>query len=153
MKLDETDRQLLNLIQTQFPVVPEPYRELAQKLRIGEPEVLKRLDRLLREKVIRRLGGIFDSRKIGYSGTLCAVKVAPEMIEAVAAAVNSHPGVTHNYLREHDYSMWFTLLAESEAKLNEIIGEIRNCTGVIALVSLPAEKIFKIRVNFDLSEV
>jgi DNA-binding Lrp family transcriptional regulator len=153
MKLDETDRQLLNLIQTQFPVVPEPYRELAQKLRISEAEVLARLDRLLREKVIRRLGGIFDSRRVGYHGTLCAVKVEPEMVEKVAAEVNSYPGVTHNYLREHDYGMWFTLLAESEEKLNGIIGEIRNCPGVIALVSLPAEKIFKIKVNFDLSEV
>lgn len=153
MKLDETDRQLLNLIQSQFPVIPEPYRELAQKLRIDEAEVLERLDRLLREKVIRRLGGIFDSRKVGYCGTLCAVKVKPEMVEEVAAVVNGYPGVTHNYLREHDYNMWFTLLAESEARLKEIIGEISNCPGVIALVSLPAEKIFKIRVNFELSEV
>lgn len=153
MKLDETDRQLLNLVQVRFPVVPEPYRELAQKLRISEAEVLERLDKLLREKIIRRLGGIFDSRKVGYCGTLCAMKVEPEKVDDVAAVVNSYPGVTHNYLREHDYNMWFTLLAESEAKLYEIIGEIRNCTGVAFLVSLPAEKIFKIRVNFELSEV
>lgn len=153
MKLDETDRQLLSLIQTQFPVVPEPYRELAEKLQISEAEVLERLARLLREKVIRRLGGIFDSRKVGYCGTLCVAKVEPEKISEVAAVVNDYPGVTHNYLREHDYNMWFTLLAGSEAKLNEIIENIRECAGVLDLISLPAERIFKIRVNFDLSEV
>jgi len=149
--LDELDKRLLNLVQTRLPVAPEPYRELAQELGVAEEEVIARLRRLIEAKVIRRLGAIFDSRKVGYKGTLCALKVPPERIAGVAAEVNRYPGVTHNYLRNHEYNMWFTILAGSEARLNEIVAEIKGRTGIDECLLLPAVNIFKIRVNFDLA--
>lgn len=152
MSLDNVDKQLLNLVQTDLPLVPEPYRELADKLDISEGETLARLQRLCKTGVIRRLGAIFDSRRVGYSGTLCALKVPVERIDAVAAVVNSFPGVTHNYLREHDYNMWFTLLVPSPEKLHRTIEEIKSRTGITNLLLLPATRIFKIQVNFDLAE-
>lgn len=150
MKLDQTDRRLLNLIQSNFPLVSEPYRELGEELGIGEDEVISRIRRLGENGVIRRLGGIFDSRKLGYSGTLCAMKVPGEKIKEAAAVVNAFPGVTHNYLREHAFNMWFTVLAESKEQLEEILRQIRESVGIEEIITLPAENIFKIRVNFDL---
>ncbi len=149
--LDDLDKRLLNLVQTRLPVAPEPYRELARELGIAEEEVIARLRHLIEKKVIRRLGAIFDSRKVGYKGTLCAFKVPPERIAEVAAEVNRHPGVTHNYLRDHEYNMWFTVLAGSEAGLNKIVEEIKERTGINEYLLLPAVNIFKIRVNFDLA--
>jgi DNA-binding Lrp family transcriptional regulator len=149
--LDGTDKKLLNIVQTAFPVVPEPYRELAGQLGLSEEEVLARLRRLVEAKVIRRLGAIFDSRKVGYEGTLCALKVPPERVAEVAAEVNRHSGVTHNYLRDHEYNMWFTVLAGTPEKVNEIVQEIKERTGIKDCLFLPAVNIFKIRVNFDLA--
>jgi DNA-binding Lrp family transcriptional regulator len=147
--LDNTDRRLLNLIQVDFPLTPEPYRVLAESLGLSEEEVIRRIGRMCEEGVIRRLGGIFDSRRMGYSGTLCAMRVEPERIEEVAGVVNAFPGVTHNYIREHDYNMWFTVIAESREKLDEILNAVQVRTG-LEVITLPAENIFKIRVNFDL---
>ncbi|MDH7577714.1 MAG: AsnC family transcriptional regulator [Bacillota bacterium] len=152
MTLDHLDRQLLNLIQSRFPITPEPFRELAKILGASEEEILARLERLLSAGVIRRLGPIFDSRKLGYTGTLAALKVPPERIEDVAAVVNGFPGVTHNYLREYHYNMWFTLLEETPAQLEATLEEIKVRTGIRDILNLPAAKIFKIRVNFDLGE-
>jgi len=150
MKLDSIDRRLLNLIQTNFPLVAEPYRKTGEMLGLSENEVLSRLKRLKDAGVIRRLGGIFDSRKLGYSGTLCAIRVEPENVDEVAAFINSFPGVTHNYLREHHYNMWFTILAESGEKLEELLRLIRERPGIKEMMNLPAEKVFKIKVNFNL---
>lgn len=150
MKLDQTDKKLLNLIQTDFPLVPEPYRQLGETLGVPEDEVIARIRVLQESGVIRRLGGIFDSRKLGYSGALCAMQVAGDRVDEVAAVVNSFPGVTHNYIREHSFNMWFTLLAQSTEELEGILDQIRERAGVEEIIILPAENIFKIRVNFDL---
>lgn len=150
MQFDAVDRKLLSLIQTEFPLVPEPYRELGDALGVPEEEVMTRLKALMESGVIRRLGGIFDSRKLGYSGALCAMNVAEERISEVAGVVNSFAGVTHNYLREDVFNMWFTVLAPTRARLEEILGEIRTRTGIQDILTLPAENIFKIRVSFDL---
>ncbi len=152
MELDKMDARLLDYIQSGLPVSPEPYLEIARVLDISEDEVITRLRRLIDLGVIRRLGAIFDSRKVGYTGTLCALKVPPERIPEVAGVINRYPGITHNYLREHEYNMWFTLLAESREKIAGILDEISKLTGIGDLIDLPAVDIFKIRVNFDLSE-
>ena len=109
MKLDSLDRKLLNIIQADFPLVPEPYREIGEALGITEDDVIDRIRTMLDSGLIRRLGGIFDSRKLGYQGALCAVKADRDSIDQVAALINSFPGVTHNYLREHAYNVWFTV--------------------------------------------
>ncbi|HAP93259.1 MAG TPA: Lrp/AsnC family transcriptional regulator [Desulfotomaculum sp.] len=150
--LDEMDRRLLNVVQTSLPVVAEPYRELAGALDTTEEDIIARLQRLRQAGIIRQLGAIFDSRQMGYKGTLCALKVSPEQIGEVAVLVNSFPGVTHNYLRDHEYNMWFTVLAESQDKLDEIVQEIKGRTGIEDCLLLPAVNVFKIKVNFDLGE-
>lgn len=152
MTLDSLDKQLLNIIQSHLPIEPEPYKKLAETLGTTEEDILARLKRLIEKGVIRRLGAIFDSRRVGYSGTLCAMKVPAERIEEVTAVINSFPGVTHNYLRDHPYNMWFTLLVESQAKLENTLEEIKRRTGIADMLYLPALRIFKIRVNFDLGE-
>lgn len=150
MKMDPVDRKLLNLIQTDFPLSPEPYREIGEALGITGEEVLSRLRQMVDSGLIRRLGGIFDSGMMGYHSTLCAMKVDEKRIDEVAAVVNSYPGVTHNYLREHDLNMWFTVTAPSKKELDEIIAKIKRDTGISDILNLPAQKLFKIRVNFEL---
>jgi DNA-binding Lrp family transcriptional regulator len=149
--LDQTDRDLLNIVQNGLPVVPEPYRALAEELHVSEEEIIRRLGRLKDAGVIRRLGAVFDSRRVGYKGTLCALKVPPEQISEVAAIINGFRGVTHNYLRDHEFNMWFTVLAESQDKLEQTIENIRGQTGIKELLSLPAENVFKIGVHFKIT--
>jgi len=153
MSLDRTDIKILQIIQSDFPLTSRPFAAIAESLGITESEVLERIDQMQKSGVIRRLGGLFDSRKIGYTGTLCAMRVPQDQLARVAKIVNAYPGVTHNYIRNHDYNMWFTLLAESEARINSTINEIKTKTGLADILNLPAVNIFKIRVNFNLSEV
>lgn len=153
MSVDQTDKKLLQIIQSNFPVVQRPYEMIGRQLGINEQEVMDRISRLQQAGIIRRLGGLFDSRKIGYTGTLCALRVPEEEIDQVAQIINSYPGITHNYLRNHHYNMWFTLLAESEQHINSILNEIKEKTGLADILNLPAVNIFKVRVNFNLSEV
>ncbi|MEG6615469.1 AsnC family transcriptional regulator [Peptococcaceae bacterium 1198_IL3148] len=153
MKLDAIDKKLLNIVQTQFPITLAPYQEIAQELGITEQQVIDRLKRLMDTDIIRRFGGVFDSRKLGYKGTLCAIKVPNERIEEVAEVINSYPGITHNYLREHDYNMWFTVLADSPDKVEKILNQITAKTGITDILNLPAEKFFKVMVNFSIDEV
>lgn len=148
--LSEAERRLLSAMQDGFLPVPEPFKEVAARLGLTEEEVLGELRRLKAAGVIRRLGAIIDSRKIGYTGTLCAMKVPPERIPEVAQVINSFPEITHNYVREHTYNVWFTILAPSAQEIDRIIGEIKEKTGIQDFLNLPARRIFKIRVNFDL---
>lgn len=153
MKLDKTDREILNLIQHRIPVSERPYRDIGTTLGIGEDEVLRRIIRLKKANIIRRMGGFFDSRKMGYAGTLCAMKVPESRIDEVAAVINEYYQVTHNYLRSHEYNMWFTVLAPTAERRAEIIEEIRNRTGIADVMNLPAKRLFKIAVQFKVSEV
>lgn len=150
MQLDRIDMQILKLIQTNFPIVSRPYKKIAESLGLEEAEVINRIKQLQQAGIIRRLGGLFDSRKVGYTGTLCAMKVPPQDIEKVAGIIAEFPGITHNYLRDHEYNMWFTLLAESEQKVELILNDILTRTGITEILNLPSQKVFKVRVKFDL---
>ena len=98
-------------------------------------------------KIIRRLGANFQSAKLGFVSTLCAAKVPQDKMEAFVADVNAKPGVTHNYLREHDYNIWFTLISPSREEAQTTLDSITQCTG-IPILNLPATRLFKIRVDF-----
>ena len=148
--MDTVDKQLLNLIQSDFPIASEPYKEIGIKLGISEAEVIQRLTNLKTNRIIRRIGATFDSKKLRYQSTLCAMKVPNERLDEVAKLVNSYPGVTHNYLRNHDYNMWFTLITESEKKQNDLLQEIQEKSGITDLLNLPAVRFFKVRVDFKL---
>ncbi len=144
------DRDILNEIQSQFPLVPRPYAEMGKRVGASEEEVLARVQAMHDAGIIRRIGANFTSRKLGYTSTLCAARVAPENLERFAAAVNRYPEVTHNYIRKHRYNVWFTLIAESPERLAEILQEIREASGTDEILSLPAKEVFKIRVDFPM---
>ena len=147
--LDDSDRAILNRIQSDFPVASRPYQVMAAELGLTEGEVIERVQRLKQSGIIRRIGGNFVPGKLGYVSTLCAARVPADQVARFAEAVNRHPGVTHNYLRENTFNVWFTFIAPSmeeiEAKLKEISAE----TGIAEILNLPATHVFKIKAQFD----
>ena len=147
--MDEMDRMILNEIQSHFPIVARPYQMLGEKLGCSEEEALQRVQDLKDREVIRRIGANCNSRKLGYTSTLCAAKVPSRLMARFVEVVNSYMGVTHNYRRDHDYNIWFTLIAPSEEKIERILREIIELTEVGEVISLPAERLFKIQVDFE----
>ena len=149
ISLDALDRRILDMIQSGFPLEPRPYAVIGAAVGIGEEEALDRV-RLLRHRgLIRRIGANFQSGKIGFHSTLCAAKVPPESLDAFIAAVNAEPGVTHNYLRDHTYNIWFTCIGPSKEGIDDVLERIYATTGIRA-VNLPAEKLYKIKVDFKM---
>ena len=147
--LDHTDRRLLDIIQTDFPLVPRPYAVLGEAIGLGEQETLERVRDLRRRGIIRRIGANFQSARLGFTSTLCAASVPLEQFDDFVAQVNAYPGVTHNYLREHRYNVWFTLIAPDQGAIQATLAEITARTGVPVL-NLPASRMYKIRVDFPM---
>jgi len=149
--MDNLDKRLLNIIQSDFPVESRPYAALGRQLGITEAEALARVRRLRENGIIRRLGANFQAKELGWFSTLCAAKAPPETLDQFVALVNSHPEVTHNYLREHDFNVWFTLIAPTWERILEILAGITQATGV-EILNLPADRLFKIKVDFQMGE-
>lgn len=149
--MDLIDKKLLDIIQTDFPLVPRPYEELGKRLGISEEEALCRVKSMKERKIIRRLGANFQSAKLGFRSTLCGAHVPEEKLDAFIADVNALPGVTHNYLRNHEFNVWFTLIGPSWEDVCATLAGIEERTGV-SVMNLPAEKLFKIRVDFQMEE-
>jgi DNA-binding Lrp family transcriptional regulator len=150
--LDELDRKLLNLMQGSFPLEPRPYAAVAREAGIREEQVLERVQRLLEERIIRQVTPIYDTRALGYSSMLVAAKVDPEHPWRAAKIVNSHPGVSHNYLRNHDFNMWFTLATEPDSPLGleGTLEVLQRLTGAESIRQLPTLKLFKIRMDLEM---
>lgn len=152
IKLDKTDRELLQLVQDEFPLTKRPWPTLGHRLKITGGEVLARLKRLRREGVIRKIGPILDARKVGLSAsTLIAMRVPEDRIEQVASIINEYGSVSHNYEREHEYNLWFTVTTYDEKALRKTIEEIKRRTGIsdADILDLPALRMFKIGVRFQ----
>ncbi|MBA4393505.1 MAG: Lrp/AsnC family transcriptional regulator [Desulfobacca sp.] len=150
--MDRIDRAILNEIQSHFPLKTRPYREVAERLGLTEKEVILRVEHMAEGGIIRRIGANFNSRKLGFFSTLCAARVPAQKLPRFVDVVNRYVGVTHNYEREGDYNIWFTFIAESLEKIEFSLKEIKRQTGIRDLISLPAEKIFKIQVDFEFIE-
>lgn len=148
--IDDMDRAILNLIQSDFPITSRPYLAIAQRLGFSENDVIKRLDRLKIKGIIRRIGGNFVPEKLGFVSTLCAARVPEDKIESFAVSVNRYPGVTHNYQRDNKYNVWFTFIAPSMREIEENLKSISQQTGIKEIINLPATKVFKIKAHFDL---
>jgi DNA-binding Lrp family transcriptional regulator len=148
--MDETDKKLLNMIQENFPIMARPYQEIAGRLGIEEKEVVARIRRLKKDGIIRRIGAVFDLGKLGFKSTLCAARVPEEAVPSFVAAVNGLPGVTHNYRRDDDYNIWFTLIAPDEGDLLATLERLKSNTGISDILNLPAAKTFKINARFDI---
>lgn len=149
MKLDSTDKAILNRIQSDFPIEPRPFETIARELGLTEQQVLQRVQALKAEGIIRRIGGNFVPHKVGFVSTLCAAKVPEDRIDAFAAVVNKYTGVTHNYQRENAFNIWFTFIASSREEIARNLARISRETGVTTILNLPATKVFKIKAQFD----
>jgi DNA-binding Lrp family transcriptional regulator len=149
MTLDFKDEALLLRLQVGFPLHPRPFRMLGDALGISEQEVLQRVGRLKDEGYIRAIRGTFDVKRVGAVSTLAAACVEPEKIETVAHQLNQHPEITHNYQRRHRYNLWFTVIAESRDRIDEILEQARMLPGVTDLIELPVLRRFKISAVFD----
>lgn len=149
LKLNDIDKALLNRIQSDFPVDPRPYRIIARELSLDEADVIDRIGRLKESGIIRRIGGNFVPHKVGFVSTLCAAKVPEEKVDAFAKVVNRHTGVTHNYVRENEFNIWFTFIARSRQEIENNLQQISRETGVDTILNLPATKVFKIRAQFN----
>ena len=148
-QLDDVDKKLLSVIQSGFPIEPRPYAVLGKQFGISEDEALARVRALREKKLIRRLGANFQSAKLGFKSTLCAAKVPDDKLELFIAEVNKRPGVTHNYLRNHAYNVWFTVIAPSREHALAELRDITEATGV-DILNLPATQVYKIKVDFKL---
>lgn len=145
---DNLDKALLNRLQGELPLVPQPFRRIAEELGTSEEEVMRAVERLKAGGIIRRLGGVFSSRDMGFYSTLVAARVPPEKLEETAGVVGEYREVTHNYEREHAFNLWFTLTATSKERAGEIIEEIRRKTSVLEIHELPAVEFYKVDVRF-----
>jgi siroheme decarboxylase len=150
--LDDVDRKLLNLMQGSFPIASHPYRHVAGLAGIDEPEVMSRVRHLLDKRIIRQVTPIFDTRALGYSSMLVAAKVDPEHPHRAAKVINEHPGVSHNYLRNHEFNLWFTIATEPDSQLGleGTLEVLARESGAESVRQLPTLKLFKIRMDLEM---
>ena len=150
--LDERDKRLLNLMQGSFPIAPRPFQHVASQAEMTEEQVMARVRELIEHRIIRQVTPIFDTRALGYSSMLVAAKVDPDNPWRAAKVINEHPGVSHNYLRNHEFNIWFTIATEPDSPLGldrtlEVLGEI---AGAESIRQLPTLKLFKIRMDLEM---
>ena len=150
--IDDVDRRVLNLMQGSFPLDPRPYAAVAAAAELSEADVMARVQRLLDDRIIRQVTPIYDTRALGYGSMLVAAKVDPEHPWRAAKIINSHPGVSHNYLRNHEFNMWFTLAVEGDSKLGlqGTLDILQELTGAESIRQLPTLKLFKIRMDLEM---
>ncbi len=145
------ENELLYQMQHAFPLTQRPFQQIAETLGSTEDEVIQTVQRLKEEKIIRQTSAIFDTKRLGYTSSLVAFKVPQERIETAAEIINAHPGVSHNYLRNHDYNIWFTMAVAPESKLGleKTIEILKTQSGAEDAIILPTLKMFKIKVQMD----
>src|SRR6202035_1360027 len=150
--LDDLDRKLLNLMQGSFPIAQRPYRRVAELGGVTEAEVMRRVQRLLEKRIIRQVTPIFDTRALGYSSMLVAAKVDPDHPHRAAQIINQHPGVSHNYLRNHEFNLWFTIATEPDSKLGleGTLEVLARAAGAESVRQLPTLRLFKIRMDVEM---
>jgi siroheme decarboxylase len=150
--LDDLDKRLLNLMQGSFPIAPRPYEHVAQKAGITEQEAIARVQELLDERIIRQVTPIFDTRALGYSSMLVAAKVDAENPWRAANVINAHPGVSHNYLRNHEFNIWFTIATEPDSPLglDGTLEALAKEAGAESVRQLPTLQLFKIRMDLEM---
>jgi DNA-binding Lrp family transcriptional regulator len=150
--LDDLDRRLLNLMQGRFPIARRPYQHVASLAETSEQEAMERVRRLLEKRIVRQVTPIFDTRALGYSSMLVAAKVDSEYPHRAAQVINEHPGVSHNYLRNHDFNLWFTIATEPDSKLGleGTLEVLAHEAGAESVRMLPTLKLFKIRMDLEM---
>jgi siroheme decarboxylase len=150
--LEELDKRLLNLMQGRFPIEPRPYARVAELAGIDEQAAMARVQHLLDQRIIRQVTPIFDTRALGYSSMLVAAKVDPQHPHRAAGVINAHPGVSHNYLRNHEFNLWFTIATEPDSPLglDGTLEVLAREAGAESVRQLPTLKLFKIRMDLEM---
>jgi DNA-binding Lrp family transcriptional regulator len=149
--MNTADAALLGVLQETVPFAVRPFADLGERCGMPEDEVLSRVKALKEEKVIRQISAIFDTRSLGYASSLVAAKIAPEKLDAAVAFINSHPGVSHNYLRNHEFNLWYTIAVppSSTLGLEKTVDLLHRLSGAESTRLLPTLRLFKIGVRFD----
>ena len=150
MELDAVDKKLLNLLQTDFPLSREPFAALGSRLNISGDEVIQRLGNLKDGGIIRWISGVFDSSRLGYQSTLVAMRISDHRLDEAASVISENAGVSHNYARDHYYNLWFTLTMPKDESLPKTIDRLAELAAAEATMSLPAVRVFKRLVYFDM---
>ena len=148
--IETVDREICNVIQSDFPMVDRPFLKIGQDLGVTEAEIIDRIKELKRKNIVRQIGAIFDTRRLGYKTTLVAMRVPPDSLDAAAQVMNRHPGVSHNYARDGHFNLWFTLAVSPFEDMDETLDAMAKETGAEAVRKMPTIKFFKIGVNFDM---
>ncbi len=148
----DIDKKLLNLIQSEFPLVSEPYRALGEKLGIGEDEVISRIKELKSSGLVRQISPVFDPRRLGYRSTLVAMETPKAQLEKAEQFLIDHPGVSHGYERDNKFNLWFTLAIAPDKEIADELTKLLNNTGIESVIALPATRLFKIGTYFASDE-
>ncbi len=148
--MDTLDKEILNEIQWTFPLVSQPYHEIAKKFDISTDVVKKRLTNLKQTGILRQLSAIFDTRRLGYKSSLVALEIEPDKLNYVAHQINRHPGVSHNYERNHQFNLWFTLAVPPGSDLKTEVDKFSKLEGIKKIRLLPTIQLFKIGVKLDM---
>ncbi len=148
MEFQKIDKRILNRIQEDLPFIARPWEAVAQELGITEESLLKRIAFLKKKGIIRRISAVFSPRKIGLVSTLVAVKAPLNEVSGLVRKINSYPEVTHNYKRNAEYNIWFTIVAKDTKRIAQIINQVKKNKAVKKISDFPAIKLFKIDVNF-----
>lgn len=152
-ELDAIDRQILMILQRGIAIESRPYQAMAEEIGgVSEDEVIARIARMKENNIIRRMSGFFDSRRLGYQSMLVAVKPQPGAFEDAVAFINQFPGITHNYERSHEYSIWFTIIAINRPTLDWILDRIEACGAVEGMMRFEMTQRYKIDVTFDVAQ-
>jgi siroheme decarboxylase len=149
--LDRIDQELLNLVQVDFPVVPRPFAFLGDQLEVDEEEVMARLGSLKTNKIIRQISAIFDTRALGYKSSLIASRAPVDRVDEVAAVMSEHPGVSHNYRRDHEFNIWWTVAVPPMSSLEEHVDAVHTISGAEQTRLMQTIRMFKIGVDLDMT--
>ena len=148
--MDEIDKKILNILQKEFPLEEHPFFIIGERCGISEDEAIRRIKRMKEEGIIRRIGAVFEGKKLGRASTLCAARVPEEKIDGFVKVVNANKNVTHNYQRDNEYNIWFTVSAASAGELEKFLKKVKEKTGVTDILDMRAVRTFKINASFDL---
>jgi len=149
--LDRIDQELLNLVQVEFPVVPAPFASLGDALSVSEDDVIERLGALKKNKIIRQISAIFDTRALGYRSSLIATRAPIDRVDEVAAVISEHPGVSHNYRRDHEFNIWWTIAVPPTSSLEEHVDAVHTLAGAEQTRLMQTIRMFKIGVDLDMT--
>jgi siroheme decarboxylase len=145
--MDDIDKKILNLIQKEFPLLERPYGEIGKQVGIDEKEAMNRVQNLKDAGIIRRIGVVFEPKKLDYVSTLCGAHVEEGILEEVVGAINENAGVTHNYEREGDLNIGFTVIADKAEEIDAFIGDLERRFS-IKIYRFPKKRVFKIKTYF-----